>query len=51
MTPDELDPKMHAIIMSMFGFARLLASTINRGRAAKELEKYIINESIKGSTC
>lgn len=51
MTPDELHPKMHAIITSMFGFAGLLACTINGGRTAKELEKYIINESINGSTC
>ena len=47
MSQEELDRETHKIVMSMFEFTRSLARAINRGRDEKELEKYIIQETIR----
>ena len=43
----ELNNSIYQIVMQMFGFARTLAHTINGGKDKKNIEKYIIAETIK----
>ena len=40
MSSEELGKETHKIVMSLFGFARFLARTMNEGTDVKELEKY-----------
>ena len=44
---EELDEETHKVVISMFSFARSLSRTINGGKDQKELEKFIINGTIK----
>ena len=45
MLQEELDKETHEVVVSMFGFARTFARTINGRKDEKQLEKYI-EESI-----
>ena len=47
MSQQELGDVIHNIVMHKFSFARKLASALNGGHDHKELEKFIIEESIK----
>lgn len=47
MSEMELNNEAHKIVIQQFAFARTLARALNNGRNNKELEKFIIKESIK----
>ena len=47
MSQQELDDATQNIVGHQFALACTMASALNRGRDKKELEKYIMQESIK----
>ena len=47
MSQQELDDATQNIVVHQFALACTMASALNRGRDKKELEKYIMQESIK----
>ena len=47
MTEDEKDKTVHQNLMNQFMLARTLASSLNRGHRNQELERLIIEKSIK----
>ena len=47
MSEMEVNNEVHKIVIQQFAFAKTLACALNNGRNNKELEKFIIKESIK----
>ena len=47
MSEMEVNNEVHKIVIQQFAFAKTLARALNYGRNNKELEKFIIKESIK----
>ena len=47
MSEMEVNNEVHKIVIQQFAFAQTLARALNNGRNNKELEKFIIKESIK----
>ena len=47
MSEDELNDLRHKVLIQMFAFSRTLACALNGGQNHKELENYILKESIK----
>ena len=47
MTEDEKDKAAYNIVMSQFMFARTLSCALSRGHRNQELERLIIDETIK----
>lgn len=47
MSEMEVNNEVHKIVIQQFAFAKTLARALNNGRNNKELEKFIIKESIK----
>ena len=47
MSETELNDLTHKIVVQQFAFTRVLASALSGGRNNRDLEKYIIQDSMK----